>query len=117
MSNTGMQRRQIEDTILSLAGKVNTQDARWLDGEAFADFIQAWRRLADYYQWNRDTTLDAHVLKLYMRFAVQLRRISEDEGTAKRRRQQAKSALGDLNTHLDGVFSQMERNGGARAAV
>jgi hypothetical protein len=117
MSNTGMQRRQIEATILSLAGKVDTQDARWLDGEAFADFIQAWHRLADYYQWNKDTSLDAHVLKMYMRYAVTLRQIMEDERMAKRRRQRAKSALSDLNTHLDGVFSQIERNGGARAAV
>jgi hypothetical protein len=112
-----MQRRQIEDNLLALAGNVDTRDARWLDGQAFADFFNEWRSLAQYYEWSRDTSIDAHILKLYMRFAVILRRVVEDERMVRRKRQKAKSALHDLNAHLDGVFRQIERNGGARAAV
>ena len=117
MSNRGMQRRQIEDNILTLARKVDTRDARWIDGEALTEFIAAWRNLVQYYQWNRDTTLDAHVLKLYMRYAVSLRGIVEDERLSARRRQKARTVLTTLNENLDGVFRQIERNGGARAAV
>jgi len=117
MSNPGMQRRQIEDDILTLARKVDTRDARWLDGEAFSEFIGAWHNLARYYERSQDTRLDAHVLKSYMRYAVTLRRIFEDERLSKRRRLQAMAILSNLNTEVDGVFSQIERNGGARAAV
>ena len=117
MSNSGMQRRQIEDSLVALARKIDTRDARWLEGEAFSDFVEAWHHLALYYEWSRDTTLDAQVLKLYMRYAATLRHISEDKRAAQRRRQQAKSALSGLNKGLDGVFRQLERNGGARAAV
>ncbi len=116
MSTSGNQRRQIEDNILSLARKVDTGDSRWLEGEAFSAFIEAWPKLAHYYEGHRDTTLDAHILKLYMRYAVTLRRIIEDEQAAHRRRQQAKSALRTLNSNLDDVFHKIERNGG-RAAV
>lgn len=117
MSNPGMQRRQIEDSLLSLARNVDVQDARWLEGQAFADFFNEWRSLAGYYEGSRDTAIDAHVLKLYMRFAVILRRVIEDEHITQRRRSKAKSALRDLNAHLDVVFRQIERNGGARTAV
>ncbi len=116
MSNP-IQRRQVEDRIFTLARKVDTQDARWIDGEALAEFVDAWRSLARYYEWNRDTTIDAHLLKLYMRYAVSLRRVIEDERLSQRRRQQARGVLGSLNEHLDGVFRFVERNGGARAAV
>lgn len=117
MSNPGLQRRQIEERLIALARSVDTHDARWLDGQAFADFFNGWRSLAQYYEWSRDTSIDAHILKLYMRFAVNLRGVIEDERTMQRQRQKAKSALHDLNAQLDGVFRQIERNGGARAAV
>lgn len=117
MSNPGTQRRQIEDNLLALARKLDTHNARWLEGQVFSDFLNAWRSLAQYYEWSHDRTIDAHVLKLYMRFAVVLRRVVEDERAAQRRRQRARSALRDLNANLDGVFRQIERNGGARAAV
>ncbi len=117
MSNPVMQRRQIEDNILSLARKMDTGDLHWLEGQAFAEFIEAWHRLARYYEWSRETSLDANVLKLYMRYAVTLRHITEDDRAAQRRRQQAKSALHDLNDNLDGVIRQIERNGGSRAVV
>ncbi len=117
MSNPGMQRRQIEDNILTLARTVDTRDARWIDAEALTEFIGAWRSLVQYYQWNHDTTLDAHVLKLYMRYAVSLRGIMEDEQLSTRRRQKANAVLSSLNENLDGVFRQIERNGGARTAV
>jgi len=117
MANPGMQRRQIEDSLVALARKVDTQGTRWLDGEAFSQFVSGWQNLALYYQWTPDTTLDANVLKLYMRFAVLLRRIIEDKRVTQGRRQQAKTALRDLNGHLDNVFRQIERSGGARAAV
>jgi hypothetical protein len=112
-----MQRRQIEDNLLALARKLDTQDARWLEGQVFSDFLNAWRSLAQYYEWSHDRSIDAHLLKLYMRFAVTLRRVIEDERMAQRRRQRAKAALHDLNAQLDGVFRQIERSGGARAAV
>ena len=117
MANSGMQRREIEDNILTLARKVDTRDARWLDGELLSSFIGAWHNLARYYEWTQDTTLDAHVLKTYMRYAVTLRHIFEDERLSKRRRVQAMAILNDLNSEVDGVFRQIERNGGARAAV
>jgi hypothetical protein len=117
MANPGMQRREIEDNIVTLARKVDTRDARWLDGELFSDFIDAWHTLAHYYERSQDTTLDAHVLKTYMRYAVTLRHVFEDERLSKRRRVQAMASLNDLNNEVDGVFRQIERNGGARAAV
>jgi hypothetical protein len=117
MTNPGMQRRQIEERLLALARSMDTQDVRWLEEQAFADFFSGWRSLAQYYEWSRDTSIDAHILKLYMRFAVNLRRVIEDERTVQRERQKAKSALRDLNAQLDGVFRQIERNGGARAVV
>ena len=117
MANPGMQRREIEDSILTLAHKVDTRDAHWLDGETFSEFMGAWHNLARYYQWNQDTTLDAHVLKSYMRYAVTLRHLFEDERLSKRRRVQAMAILSDLNHNLDTVISQIERNGGSRAAV
>lgn len=116
MSNP-MQRSQIEDHIFTLARKVDLQDARWIEGEALAELLAAWRKLARYYEWNHDTTIDAHILKLYMRYAVALRRMIEDERLTPRRRQQARSVLSGLNEHLDGVFRSIERNGGARTAV
>jgi hypothetical protein len=112
-----MQRRQIEDSLLSLARRLDTRDARWLEGQVFSDFLNAWRSLAQHYERSRDTSIDAHILKLYMRFAVVLRRVVEDERMAQRRRQQARTALHDLNAQLDNVFRQIERSGGARAAV
>ena len=117
MSTSAAQRRQIEDNILTLARKVDTRDSRWFEGEAFAAFMDAWHTLPRYYEGHRDTTLDTHVLKLYMRYAVTLRHVIEDEQAAHRRRQHAKTALHDLNENLDGVFHQIERNGGMRAAV
>jgi hypothetical protein len=112
-----MQRRQIEDHILALARNVDTRDGLWMDGEGLSEFIDGWRSLAQYYQWNPDTTLGAHVLKLYMRYAVSLRRIIEDERLSPRRRQKAQMVLDSLDEHLDSVFRQIERNGGVRAAV
>ena len=117
MSNPGMQRRQIEDNILTLARKVDTRDAGWLDGETLSEFINAWHNLAYYYERSQDTSLDAHVLKSYMRYAVTLRKIFENERLSKRRRVQAMAILNNLNNEVDGVFRQIERNGGARAAV
>ncbi len=117
MSNSGMQRREIENTMLTLTRQVDTRDTRWLESREFSEFVGAWRDLAQYYESSHDTMLDTHILKLYMRYAVSLRHIIEDERMAQRRRQQAKSALKDLNGNLDGVFRQIERNGGARAAV
>jgi hypothetical protein len=111
-----MQRRQIESSLLSCARKVDTSDKNWLDSQPFAQFIDAWHNLAHYYDWNQDNALNAHVLKLYMRYAVLLRNIMEDKRRSQSRRQQAKSVLRDLNQHLDGVFRQIERRGGARAA-
>jgi hypothetical protein len=116
MSDLGTQRRQIESSLLSCARKVDTSDKNWLDSQPFAQFIDAWHSLAHYYDWNQDTTLDAHVLKLYMRYAVLLRQTFEDTRAPQRRRQRAKAILRDLNQHLDGVFRQVERRGGARAA-
>ncbi len=117
MFTPGMQRRQIESDILTLARKVDIGDVRWMQSEAFSKFVDAWHNLANYYEQSRDTTLDAHVLKLYMRFAVALRRIYQDERLTARRRQQAKAALSKLDVSMDGVFRQIERNGGARTAV
>jgi hypothetical protein len=117
MSNPGIQRRQIEDNLLALARKLDTRDARWLEGQIFSDFLNAWRSLAQYYELSHDKSIDAHLLKLYVRFAALLRRVVEDERMTQRRRQRAKTALHDLNAHLDGVFRQIDRNGGARAAV
>ena len=37
MSNPRLQRKQIEDNILTLARKVNTNDARWVDGAALTE--------------------------------------------------------------------------------
>lgn len=117
MFTSGMQRRQIENDLLTLARKVDIGDVRWMQGEAFSKFVDAWHNLAHYYEQSRDTTLDAHVLKLYMRFAVALRRMSQDDHLTLRRRQQAAAALSKLDTTMDGVFRQVERNGGARTAV
>lgn len=117
MSNPGLQRRQIEERLFAFARSVDTRDARWLEDQAFDDFFNGWRSLAQYYEWSRDTSIDAHILKLYMRFAVNLRRVIEDERIMQRERLRAKAALRDLNAHLDGVFRQIERNGGARVAV
>jgi hypothetical protein len=111
-----MQRRQIESSLLSCARKVDTSDKNWLDSQPFAQFIDAWHNLAHYYDWNADNVLDTHILKLYMRYAVLLRQVMEDKRRSQRRRQQAKRVLHDLNQHLDGVFRQIERRGGARAA-
>ena len=112
-----MRRKQIEEDILTLARKVDIGNVRWMQGAAFMQFIDAWQNLAHYYHDSRDTTLDAHILKLYMRFAVALRRIGEDEHLAPRRRRDAKLALKALNTNLDDVFRQIEHNGGTRTAV
>lgn len=117
MSTSGMQRKQIENDLLTLARKVDIGDVRWSQSEAFSKFVDAWHNLANYYEQSRDTILDAHVLKLYMRFAVALRRIYQDDGLTLRRRQQAAAALKKLDATMDGVFRQVERNGGARTAV
>jgi len=117
MFNPSMRRKQIEEEILTLARKVDVGNVRWMQGAAFKQFIDAWQSLAHYYHDSRDTTLDAHVLKLYMRFAVALRQIGEDEHLEPRRRRNAKLALKALNTNLDDVFRQIERNGGAKTAV
>ncbi len=115
MFNPTSQRKQIEDNILALAHKVNTADSGWLESEAFSKLMHSWRDLAHYYDRSDDRTLGAHVLKLYMRYAVTLRRISEDERVSTRRRQQAKLAFKDLNHKLDGVFQHIERT--TRTAV
>ena len=117
MSTPLMQRKQIENDILSLARAVDIGNVRWAQSEAFSKFIDAWQNLARYYQNSRDTLLDAHVLKIYMRFAVMLRSMGEDGGLAARRRRDAKEALKALNEKMDEVFRQIERNGGVRTAV
>jgi hypothetical protein len=117
MSTPQMQRKQIENDILSLARAVDIGNVRWAQSEAFSKFIDAWQNLARYYQNSRDTLLDAHVLKIYMRFAVMLRSMGEDGGLAPRRRRDAKEALKALNEKMDEVFRQIERNGGVRTAV
>ncbi len=111
-----MRRKQIENDLLTLARKVDIGDVRWTQSEAFSKFIDAWQNLAKYYEQNRDTTLNAHILKLYMRFAVLLRHIREDEHITPRRRQQATRALQRLNANMDGVFKLIEQRGGARTA-
>ncbi len=109
MFNPTSQRKQIEDDLLALARKVNTTDSSWLESDAFSKLMSSWRDLAHYYERSGDRTCGAHVLKLYMRYAVTLRRISEDERVSPRRRQQAKLALKDLNHKLDGMFRRVER--------
>jgi hypothetical protein len=98
-------RKQIEDHLLTLARTIDTKDAGWLDSEAFMDFMSGWRELAHYYEQNDDATLDARVLKEYMRFAALLRRISSDDRLSLRRRHQAKTTLVDLCHQLDAVSS------------
>ncbi len=115
MFNPTSQRKQIEDNLLALARKVNTTDSNWLESDAFDKLMNSWRDLAHYYDRSDDRTCGAHVLKLYMRYAVTLRRISEDERVAPRRRQQAKLALKDLNHKLEGMFQRIERT--TRTAV
>ena len=63
MSDPGMQRRQIENSLLLCARKLDTSDKNWLDSQAFAQFIDAWHSLAHSYDWNQDNRLDAHVLQ------------------------------------------------------
>lgn len=104
------QRRQIENNILSLARSVNTNDNGWLESDSFSALMSAWRELARYYDRSGDTNLDSHVLRQYMRYAVKLRAVAADERLSTQRRQQAKKALRDLNTKLDTVFRNIERN-------
>jgi len=99
-------RKQIEDNLLSLARQVDTKDAGWLDSDAFMNFMSGWRELAHYFEQNDDATLDARVLKEYMRFAALLRRISGDDRLSLGRRHQAKVTLVDLCHQLDGVSGE-----------
>ncbi len=117
MSNPGTQRKQIENQLLTLARQVDTHDVRWLDCDDFSQFLGAWTHLAHYYEQNRDTTLDAHVLKQYMHYAAALRRVMQNEQLSPRRRSRAQVALTELNQQLDDVFHQIERNGGLSVAV
>lgn len=117
MTTQATQRKALESELLMLARKVDIGDVRWMQSDAFSKFVDAWHHLAHYYEQSRDTTLDAHVLKLYMRFSVALRRMYQDDGLTLRRRQQAAAALKKLDATMDGVFRQVERNGGARTAV
>lgn len=115
MGSNRTQRRQIEERILSLARRIDTKDAGWLESDLFEHLLRGWHDLARYYAQSEDTALDAQLLKLYMRFAAHLRRVKEDENIPARQRQQAKASLRDLNMALGGVFNQIER--ASRAAV
>lgn len=117
MSNPGMQRKQIENRLIALARQVDTHDVRWLDCEDFSQFLGAWNHLVRYYEQHQDTTLDASVLKQYMRYAATLRRLMQNEQLSPRRRGRAQMALSQLNEQLDGVFHEIERNGGLGVAV
>ncbi len=117
MVSPQMQRKQIENDILTLARKVDLGNVRWTQSEAFGQFIDAWQELAGYYGNHRDTSVDAHVLKVYMRFAVLLRSMGEDGGLTPRRRRDATLALKALNEKVDDLFRKVELNGGIRTAV
>lgn len=108
----GSERRRIEDHITTLAAQIDfkQQDASWLDGEQFSDFIYAWHDLARYYERTGDTTVAAHLLKLYMRCAVMLRQTLQNPRLHITRRDRAQSALMELNCQVDAVIHQIERN-------
>lgn len=115
MLETGLRRRQIEDAIVARAGSINLHqvDGRFVDGNAFPDFIHAWRDLTRYYQETDDAQVSAKLLKLYMRHAVRLREVFHDDRIALHRRERAEGALKQLNAEVDALISAVQRNAGA----
>ena len=115
MLETGLRRRQIEDAIVARAGSINLHqvDGRFVDGNAFPDFIHAWRDLTRYYQETDDSQVSAKLLKLYMRHAVRLREVFHDDRIALHRRERAEAALMQLNAEVDALISAVQHNAGA----
>lgn len=119
MLETGLKRRQIEDAIVAGAGRINLHqaDGGFVDGDAFRDFIRAWRDLTHYYQETDDTQVSAKLLKLYMRHAVRLREVFHDDRVALHRRERAEAALNQLNAEVDALLSAVQHNAGALNAA
>lgn len=107
-------RRAIEDRIVSQFQQVDFKQKkhRYLEDDAFWDYVFAWYDLLKHYEETEDTAIGQNMVQLYSECIAFFKTAVEDSRLHERRRDKAANAIYQLNFYLNQIMLQVQRNAG-----
>lgn len=105
-------RRKIEDDIVNAFYEVdfNKKKHRYLEDDAFWDYIFAWYDLVKFYDETADTAIGQNMLQLYSECVALFEKAVQDKRLHERRRDKAHMAIYQLNYYLELIMKHVRRN-------
>ncbi len=110
--NLGIERRKIEDKIVTCYSAINfdVKKHAWVDGKPLEDFIFSFFELRKYYENSDDTAVGLDTFRVYMAGLRSLQTAAAERAISIDRRETAERLIYELNYQVEAVMYELDQN-------
>jgi hypothetical protein len=104
------ERDQWEERVIETSNQINNLQPDWFNSAEWDLFIEAWYKLAKYYETHTDTVIGIEVVREYSDLMRLLRRMVCDEKLSLEVRAQVEEKIIELESQMDEIIKEAVTN-------